>query len=238
MKIAATSAAFDREIAAGELTQLEWLDACAHDLRVDGVVCEIRHFPRTDREYLAQVKKTAADVGLTVAAVAVDDVFSGDGETALGIARAIGAPLVLTATPHASDDPASWNRLALAASRATSVAKGENVTLAVAGRVGRVCSDLGDVRRLAKEADSAWFRYAPDLAALASDPKRESTLEKAVLLRAPLGDIGPLVDAAGTFVGFLVPEPTTAAERTQIERLHERAWRTLAEFALRTPSVL
>jgi len=232
MKIACTSAAFDREIAAGELTHLEWLDACAHDLRVDGVVCDVRHFPRTDVEYLAQVKKTAVDVGLALAAVAVDDAFSADGETALEIARTIGAPIVLTATSAASDDPAAWNRLAAAAARATSIAKRVNVTLAVAARPDRLCRDLGDLRRLAKDADSAWFRYAPRLAALAAAPDREALLSRSVLLTAPLGEIGPSLPAAGRFAGYLVLEPDEARSRAEVERTHVHAWRALAAFAL------
>ena len=46
MKLACASGAFDREIESGELTQLEFLDLCARELDCDGVVLDVRHFPR------------------------------------------------------------------------------------------------------------------------------------------------------------------------------------------------
>ncbi len=55
MKIACSSGAFAGPLAAGSLSQLEWLDACANELEVDGVVFAADHFPRTDAEYLAQL---------------------------------------------------------------------------------------------------------------------------------------------------------------------------------------
>ena len=67
MKLACASGALNREIESGELTQLEFLDLCARDLASDGVVLDVRHFPRTDGDYLAQLKKMAADRGLDIA---------------------------------------------------------------------------------------------------------------------------------------------------------------------------
>src|SRR5579875_1501161 len=70
MKLACTSGAFHAVIESGGLTQLEFLDFCAREAACDGIVFDVRHFPRTDDEYLAQLKKMATDRGLTVAAVA------------------------------------------------------------------------------------------------------------------------------------------------------------------------
>ena len=67
MKIACSTASFERALAEKSLTQLEWLDLCANELEVEGVVFDARHFLRTDDEYLAQLKKLCVDVGLTVA---------------------------------------------------------------------------------------------------------------------------------------------------------------------------
>src|SRR5579862_7300506 len=69
MKLAVSSTSFADDFAGGALTQLEWLDLCAAELEADGVVFELRHFPRTDAEYVAQLKKMAVDLGLTVAAL-------------------------------------------------------------------------------------------------------------------------------------------------------------------------
>src|SRR5579863_9211938 len=70
MKLACASSSFHRDIERGELTQLEFLDLCARELACDGVVLDVRHFPRTDDDYLAQIKKMATDRGLSIAALA------------------------------------------------------------------------------------------------------------------------------------------------------------------------
>ena len=79
MKIAVSSAAFAAAFTAGTTTQLEWLDACANELEVDGVVFALADFPRTDAEYLAQLKKSATDLGLTVAGRRALDVGASTG---------------------------------------------------------------------------------------------------------------------------------------------------------------
>src|SRR5579884_3364705 len=78
MKIASSTASFDRDLRAGDLTQLEWLDLCVEPLGLDGVLFDARHFPRTDDEYLAQLKKMCVDRGLSVAGVAADAVLEAD----------------------------------------------------------------------------------------------------------------------------------------------------------------
>ncbi|MFN2450529.1 MAG: hypothetical protein ABR508_12200, partial [Candidatus Baltobacteraceae bacterium] len=100
MKLACSSSAFDQDLRSGDLTQLEWLDRCAGSIAADGVVFDMRHFPRTDDDYLAQLKKMAADSGLTVAALR-DDAFFQTQDTAktLGIALALGAPLLTAPLP-------------------------------------------------------------------------------------------------------------------------------------------
>jgi len=55
MRIAVSSSTFRRPLAAGELTQLEWLERCASQLDADGVLADLADFPRTDLEYTAQL---------------------------------------------------------------------------------------------------------------------------------------------------------------------------------------
>ena len=57
MKIAASSASFATDLAEGALTHLEWLDLCAAELELDGVLLDLAHFPRLDDDYLAQARK-------------------------------------------------------------------------------------------------------------------------------------------------------------------------------------
>ena len=78
MKLACASSALGREIESGELTQLEFLDLCARELDCDGVVLDVRHFPRTDSDYLAQIKKMATDWGLTIAALSDASLFKAE----------------------------------------------------------------------------------------------------------------------------------------------------------------
>ncbi len=141
MKLACSSTAFDVFLRSGELTQLEWIDLCAYELAVDGVVFDVRHFPRTDTDYLAQVKKMAVDSGLDVAAICGCGFF--EGEPARMRPDACAGP---------GDRRSFGQRSAFAARRlrrgaemlgklgaATSLAKKHNVTHRSSKRAGDFC---------------------------------------------------------------------------------------------------
>src|SRR5262249_49944802 len=131
MKLACTSSAFAGALDRGDLTQLEVLDHAARELSVDGVVLDVRHFPRTDDDYLAQVKKMATDLGLTIAAVESSGFFTGDDATmrqAIVIAVAVGSPLI--AAPLGNETALPWSAQLAKLSDATGLAKTANVTLA------------------------------------------------------------------------------------------------------------
>ena len=173
MKLACASGSLHRAIESGELTQLEFLDLCARELACDGVVLDVRHFPRTDDDYLAQVKKMAADRGLSIAALADPAFFGSPRErmaTALSYAVALGAPLL--AGPLAREVEESWNEQLAQLGTATSLAKSYNVTLAVRNADRTFAASTHDCKRVAKEADSAWLRFGPEPLRLdaASDP--------------------------------------------------------------------
>jgi hypothetical protein len=188
MKIGCSSESFARSIESGELTQLEWLDVCANELEVDGVVFTLAHFPRTDAEYLAQLKKLCADLGLTIAGVAAPAGLWNDGATALDLAFALGAPLVIgTATPS-RDDPDAWGTFTEAVKRCARLAKERNVTLAIRNAAGTLCANGADLRRLAKDVDSAWLRFAPALAAL-DDEDAHTLLPKSAIAIHEIADL-------------------------------------------------
>ena len=75
MKLAVSSSSFAEPLASGELTQLEWLERCASGLAADGVIFGREHFPRTDPEYVAQLKKVAVDLGLVPVALDAGSLF-------------------------------------------------------------------------------------------------------------------------------------------------------------------
>jgi sugar phosphate isomerase/epimerase len=202
MKLAVASSAFHRSLESGELTQLEFLDLCARDLACDGVVLDVRHFPRTDGDYLAQVKKMAADRGLGIAALADAGFFAAD-ETAmrssLERAVALGAPLL--ASPLPLETHGSWIEQLERIGTATSLAKRANVTLALRNAPGTFAATAHDCKRVSKEADSAWLRFGLDPLAFdaASDPA--ALAPNAVLLWSDIGT--PAADAiAGTIAAF------------------------------------
>ncbi len=163
MKLACSSTAFGHLFASGDLTQIEWLDLCARELASDGVVLDVRHFPRTDNDYLAQVKKMAADLGLTIAAVRNDDFFAAAQPAMhadLELASSLGAPLLACQLP--SELNMSWSELLSRAAEGTSLAKQYNITLAVRNVPDTLAATSQHLKRLSKEADSAWLRFAPE----------------------------------------------------------------------------
>ncbi len=174
MKLACASGSFHRDIERGELTQLEFLDLCARELACDGVVLDVRHFPRTDDDYLAQIKKMAADRGLSIAALADGGFFSAAPDRMaelLGHAIALGAPLL--AAPLARETDTSWSEQLIGLGTATALAKERNVTLALRNAPETFAATTHDCKRVSKETDSAWLRFGPEPATLdaASDPR-------------------------------------------------------------------
>jgi sugar phosphate isomerase/epimerase len=216
MKLACTSGAFHRVFESGDLTQLEFLDAAAREMACDGVVLDDRHFPRADADYLAQLKKTATDLGLCIAAVTSDDFFTGDEgamRAAIDRALALGAPLL--AGRLGAETAISWSEQLAKLGTASALAKSANVTLALRNAAHTFAASAHDCKRVTKETDSAWLRYGLDPAAFdaASDP--QTLASKTVLL---WWDTQKQLNLAGweAFRGFVVldhvPGDATIAE--------------------------
>ena len=170
MQLASSSAMLDHLFSRGEFTQLEWIDFAARSLAVDGLVFDLRHFPRHDLEYLAEVRKLCVDRGLTIAALGVDDLFVREEQgldTVFAIASTIGAPLIIAEPPPVTQAPAyAWREAAHRGKVAARLAKLVNVTIGVRNTPGTLCENLNDLKRLTKDVDSSWLRFAPDLASL------------------------------------------------------------------------
>jgi hypothetical protein len=165
MKIACSSATFAREMRAGDLTLLDWLDVCANELEVDGVVVGAAHLARTDDDYLAQMKKAAADLGLTVAALESEEpVGPAFAPGILAAAVALGAPVLVVRAPPAAEDPSAWGAFTDALKALASAAKAANVTLGLRNVPESLCPAAADLPRVAKDVDSSWLRFAFDAA--------------------------------------------------------------------------
>ena len=183
MKIAVSSASFSIAIARGTWTQLEWLDACANELEVDGVVFDLRDFPRTDSDYLAQLKKSATDLGLTIAAVASSERLPTPDD--LSIAAALGAPIAIGVAPERSDRVDAWAEFVAEAKSCARAAKAAGVVVALANQTGTICEDDASLRRIAYDVDGSWLRYALDVRGSA---ELAELLPRAVIVRASIGD--------------------------------------------------
>jgi hypothetical protein len=232
MKLACASGSLHREIENGELTQLEFLDLCASELACDGAVLDVRHFPRTDDDYLAQVKKMATDRGLSIAALADPTFFAADPDRmarTLDTAIALGAPIV--AAPVARETECAWTDQLERLGVATSLAKERNVTLALRNAPGTFAATTHDCKRVAKEADSAWLRFGPEPARLdaASDPR--SLQPNTVLLWSDAGlqterSIADVIAVFAEFRGHLAIDRSSGGATTAELAATTRRWRT------------
>lgn len=210
MKLACTSGAVGRAIESGELTQLEFVDLCAREPACAGVVFDVRHFPRTDDEYLAQLKKMTTDRGLTVAALSDATFFSAPQErmeAVLAWAIALGAPLL--AAPLAREVECTWSEQLERLGLAATLAKACNVTLALRNAPETFAATTHDCKRVAKETDSAWLRFGPEPQRLdaASDPRAlapNSVLLWSDVRLASERDLAALVEAFADFRGHAV----------------------------------
>jgi hypothetical protein len=174
MQLACSSAMLDHLLVSGDVTQLEWVDLAARSLPVDGLVFEMRHFPRTDHEYLAELRKLCVDRSLTIAAIAIDNIFAYDTEALEAIfevAVMLGAPLILTDPPQANAEvPAyAWREAAQHGKLAARIAKRANVTIAVRNAPHSLCPGAAELKRLTKDIDSSWLRFAPDASSLSAE---------------------------------------------------------------------
>lgn len=178
MRIAVSSSTFRRPLAAGELTQLEWLERCASALDVDGVLADVADFPRTDGEYTAQLRKIAVDLGLVPLGLDTAGLFERDAaparESVLALATGFGALVVRSALPAPGElPPAAYVDAVATVKGLGRAAKAANVTLLVPPAPGTLGEDLAAVKRLVKDADSAWVRACPSFADVAGAGPRD-----------------------------------------------------------------
>ncbi len=191
---------------------------------------DARHFPRTDAEYLAQLKKMAADRGLTIAALADMDFFTAAAEHAgevLERAVTLGAPIL--AAPLARETRGSWSEQLSRLNTATSLAKSLNVTLALRNAPQTFAASTHDCKRVTKETDSAWLRYGPQPQALdiASDPRLLAP--NTILLWSDAADesdrtIADILGAFPDFRGHLALDESSGAATVAALRASVHRW--------------
>jgi hypothetical protein len=167
MRIAVSSSPFRRPLAAGELTQLEWLEHCASVLGADGVLPDLVDFPRTDGEYIAQLRKVAVDLAVVPLGLHARGLFDpkldhAERELPLAVAALFGGMILRAPLPPPGEvPPAAFVAAVALAKTASRAAKGINVTLVVPARPGTLAPDTDAVKHLLKDVDSAWLRACP-----------------------------------------------------------------------------
>ena len=191
MKIAVGSSSFSALLRGGALTQLEWLEACASRLDVDGVVFALADFPRTDAEYAAQVKKIAVDLGLVPVALDAPGLLDPDRSederaAAVALAGALGTALVrVTAGPPGDVPPQTHVRTVAVAKALAKAAKAVNITLVIAPVAGTLVAEIASAKHLLKDVDSAWLRY--DVAAGVPERAILGSRDRVLMERFPTG---------------------------------------------------
>lgn len=235
MKICCSSRSYARALQSGDLTQLEWVDRCAR-LALDGVDLGSSHFPRTDSDYLAQIRKLCVDRGLTVAAVAFDGEIGGDAdvdaqaslvEAWIGNAAMLGAPLLRLACGTSTGSPGvAWRELIRGFKTIALAAKEKNVTIALEPRAGSLVASPPDCKRALKESDSAWLRLAQDVRGALTPSQDGDALFDEIVFAIARGDVD--ADALRTlqrrgFIGFVTIETSghdeDGAASAQLTRL-------------------
>ncbi len=188
MKPAVASSALHDALVSGALTQIEFVEWCARDVVCDAVL-DIRHFPRSDDDYLAQMKKMAADYGLTIAALVDDTLCSRDElgvESIFRMALALGAPLIATALEPELSAP--WIDQLVHIGHVARAGKRHNVTVALRNEPLSRAASVTACKQVIKETDSAWLRYGPRLDRFTDADEPAQLAQKTVLLWADLAD--------------------------------------------------
>jgi sugar phosphate isomerase/epimerase len=167
MRIAVSSSTFRRPLETGELTQLEWVERCASVLAVDGVIAALSDFPRFDDEYVAQLRKVAIDLGVVPFGIDAPGLLDPAGEAAaldraVALAQRFGAAVIRTGPPAPGEvPPATFAETVRAGKALSRAAKAANVTVLVMAEPATIAADLGELRHLLKDVDSAWLRACP-----------------------------------------------------------------------------
>jgi hypothetical protein len=213
VRIAVSSLSFRGPLASGELTQLEWVERCASVLGADGVLPAVEHFPRTDSEYVAQLRKVAVDLGIVPFGLDAPKLLEptappGLYEDVIGLAAGFGAAIIRTHLPAPGEvPPASFVEAVAAAKMVAKVAKAANVTIVVAPAPGTLGEDLAAVKRLLKDVDSAWLRAAPPAT---TDPAEFSPRDRFPALTAIAGET-PGAVAEGGRRGWVILDDSGAS---------------------------
>jgi hypothetical protein len=231
VRIAVSSSSFRGPLAAGELTQLEWLERSATVLGVDGVLPALEHFPRTDADYVAQLRKVAVDLGIVPFGLDAPKLLEptappGTYEDTLALATGFGAAVIRTQLPQPGEiPPANFAEAVAAAKNLAKVAKAANVTIVIVPAPGTLGEDLAEVKHLLKDVDSAWLRAAPGAT---TDPSAFGSRDRFPALTAIAGEPAGAVAEGGRRGWVIVDAPPATPDPWGTISSAILAWRAAA----------
>lgn len=246
MKLGCICGSFNRSFDGGAIDQFRFLRHCAAVLRVKGVELQDIHFPETRLPYLRQLRRTAADLGLVIAAVGVHNDFGRTDPTFrqseavkvkqwIEVAQELDAPLVRVFAGYPEGDRQErWPGMIAALRDVAACARQAGVRLGLENHNhGAFTPTAAEFLRVLREVDS------PDLVPLIDTgnytdgwPSLEATLPMAAHLHAKFwevnadgsdarvdyGRIVPLLRAAGYHGWVTLEYEAEEAETTGIPR--------------------
>jgi hypothetical protein len=130
--------------------------------------------------------------------------------------------------PAPLETSASWSDALVKFGTAAGMAKEHNITLALRNAPHTFGATTPDMKRVSKEADSAWLRYGPHFAALDSASEPQALLPKTVLVWADLDESRPeeLVQLLGGYLGFVALDDAQGVAAAEPAKNALRRWRS------------
>ncbi len=101
----------------------------------------------------------------------------------------MGAPLVTLRAPGRNDDPEAWGEFVATFRPLVARGKESNVVIAVRNDPATLCAAGADLKHLAKDIDSAWLRFALDIAALGTVDVTDELVRRTVLAYHDVTDV-------------------------------------------------
>ena len=185
MRVGCAAYSYREALTSGTLTLEEFVDRCA-GLGLDGVELTSYYFPRTDREYLNQLKRHCFRRGQHILATAVGSTLTledeGKRREQLGMIRdwiehsvILGSPCLRVfagPVPPGDSEEQAFRRALEALQECVEAGARAGVSIALENH-GGVTATARQVQRFLEAINSPWFGVNLDLGNFADDPYRE-----------------------------------------------------------------
>lgn len=205
MKLGCCSWSHHRTFESGAMNIFDWMNHCADELRVGGIEITDGHLHETADDYLAEVKRVACELHLTISAVTVSNDFGKSEEKditaalerverVIKITHLLGSPIlrVFAGWPD-TNKKEQWDAMVRCMKISCLLAERDGITLAVENHNhGGFIQTAADVEKLFTDVDSPWLRLNLDTNNYIDGyPSIEQTVRHAVQVHAKMLKVGP-----------------------------------------------